>query len=84
MFNYTKKTFDSKKKNIKYKFMFGGGYRRVAKCLQESVLIVFDLWKVCLSDMNFATLLDPAPMTCLNKENKSLILGFYSVNLPVC
>ena len=52
--------------------MFGGGSRWVAKCLQESVLIVFNfIWKVCLSDMNFATLLDPAPMTCLNKENKS-------------
>ena len=41
-----------------------GGSRRVAKFLQESILIAFDfIWKVLLSDRNFATLLDP-PLVC--------------------
>ena len=39
---------------------YGGGSKRVAKFLQESFLIVFDLiWKVLLSDRNFVTLHDP-------------------------
>ena len=34
--------------------------RRIAKFLRESVLIAFDfIWRVLLSDKNFATLLDP-------------------------
>ena len=37
-----------------------GGSRRVAKSLQESILIAFDfIWKVLLSDRIFATLQDP-------------------------
>ena len=37
-----------------------GGSRRVAKFLQESILIALDfIWKVLLSDRNFATLLGP-------------------------
>ena len=37
-----------------------GGSRRVAKFLQKSTLIALDLiWKVLLSDRNFATLLVP-------------------------
>ena len=37
----------------------GGESRRVAKFLQESILITFDfMWKVLLSDRDFATLLD--------------------------
>ena len=37
-----------------------GGSRVVPKFLQESILIAFDLiWKVLLSDKNFATPLDP-------------------------
>ena len=37
-----------------------GGSRRVANFLQESILIAFDfIWKVMLSDTNFATLPDP-------------------------
>ena len=37
-----------------------GGSRRVAKFLQESILIVFDfIWKVLLSDRNFANPLNP-------------------------
>ena len=37
-----------------------GGCKRVAKLLQESILIAFEfIWKVLLSDRNFATPLDP-------------------------
>ena len=37
-----------------------GGSRRVVTFLRESILIDFDfIWKVLLSDRNFATLLDP-------------------------
>ena len=37
-----------------------GGSRKVAKSLQESILIDFDfIWKVLLSHRSFATLLDP-------------------------
>ena len=39
------------------------GSRRVAKLLQESILIAFNfIWKVLLSERNFATPLDP-PLT---------------------
>ena len=38
-----------------------GRSRRIAKFLQESILIAFDfIWKVLLSGINFATLLDPS------------------------
>ena len=41
---------------------FRGGSKRVARFLQESTLIALDfIWKVLLSDRNFATLLDPPP-----------------------
>ena len=44
--------------------MIRGGSRRVAKFLQESILIVFDfIWKILLSSRNFATLLDLPLMT---------------------
>ena len=37
-----------------------GGSSRVAKSLQESILITFDfIWKVMLSDRYFSALLDP-------------------------
>ena len=43
-----------------------GGSRRVAKLLQESILIAFDsIWRVLLSGKNFATLIDP-PLKCHN------------------
>ena len=46
------------------------GSRRVAKFLQERILIAIDLiWKVWLSDRNFATLLDP-PLTSLKIQQK--------------
>ena len=39
---------------------FRDGSRWVAKSLQESILIDFDfIWKVLLSNRNFATLIDP-------------------------
>ena len=57
-----------------------GGSRRVAKCLQESILIAFDfilkvLPKVLLSDRIFATLLDvPLPTfnRCFNNNQRQL------------
>ena len=47
-------------RNMKSSIIFRGGSRRVAKFLQESILIAFDFtWKVLLSDRNFAKFLDP-------------------------
>ena len=46
------------------------GSGRVAKFLQESILISFDfIWKVLLSDKNFATLLDP-PLISYKRYHK--------------
>ena len=55
-----------------------GGSRRVAKSLQESILIAFDLkWKVSLSNRNFATLL-VLPLTAASLIELSF-LKFYTI-----
>ena len=52
---------------IKGNNVFRGGSRRVAKFLQESILIAFDfLWKVLLPDRNVATLPDSPLVFTMN------------------
>ena len=53
-----------------------GGSRRVAKFLQESILITFDLiWKVLLSDRNFANPSRSASVIQSNLINNESKLG---------
>ena len=77
LFDWTKSCLKRNKKGIKkvvtQNFAIARGrFRRVIKFLQESISIAFDfIWKVMLSGINFATLLDP-PLIAVYFHGKNI------------